>query len=78
MKDCEYIVEGYHYTIGRDWINVYRGGVKRFRIEKTPKVLAHLTKLQDSAYGKAKTAVVCDFIMEHGVPYGTLSKQGEE
>lgn len=77
MEDCEYIVEGYHYTVGTEWITVYRGGAKRYRIRKTGDVLSRLSELQDKAYGKAKTAVVVDYVMKHGVPYGMGNKETE-
>lgn len=76
MNDCEYIVDGYHYSISNDWITVYRGGARRYRIRKTNRVLARLTKLQDGAIGKAKTAIVVDYIMKHGVP--CFKQEGEK
>lgn len=75
MNDCEYIVEGYHYSISNDWITVYRGGAKRYRIRKTKKVLALLTEIQEKSYGKAKTTSVVSYIMKHGVP--CFKQEGE-
>lgn len=78
MDDCEYVVEGFHYTVSDDWITVYRGGNKQYRIRKTERVSARLSKLQNEAYGKAKTTVVCDYIIKHGVPCGALKKEKTE
>lgn len=77
LKDCEFIVEGFHYCISDEYVTVYRGGAKRFRIRKTRKVLALLESLQDHAYGKAKTTVVVNYIMKHGVPCGTPKKEND-
>ncbi len=76
MNDCEYIVEGYHYCISDDWITVYRGGAKRYRIRKTRKVLALLTEIQNNAYGKAKTTSVVCYIIKHGTP--CFKQKGED
>lgn len=68
MEECKTIVEGWHYGIGVKWITVYRGSAKRYRIEKTEKVLARLEKEQANAYGPAKTTVVVNYITRHGQP----------
>lgn len=67
IRDCESVVDGFHYTIGRKWLYVCRGASKKYRISlleyKNRKTLALLT-LKNS--GNSRTQAVMEFVMEKG------------
>lgn len=67
IRECESVVDGFHYTIGRKWLYVCRGTSKKYRISlleyENRKTLALLT-LKNR--GISRTQEVMEFVLEKG------------
>lgn len=67
IRDCNSVVDGFHYTIGTKWLYVCRGASKKYRISlleyENRKALALITLKND---GKSRTREVMEFVMEKG------------
>ncbi len=66
IKDCDTIVDGYHYTTGRKWLYLYRGATKKYRLLLDDEVVGIVGLLTIKNTGANRTLIVKDYIMEHG------------
>lgn len=67
IRDCDSVVDGYHYTIGKKWLYVYRGATRKYRIsllEYETQLALTLITLKNS--GVARTLCVLHFVEEKG------------
>ncbi len=67
IRPCESVVEGYHYTIGKKWLYVFRGATKKYRVSlEDYHNCKTLTLLTMKNHGEVRTWVVLEYAKEQG------------
>lgn len=67
IEDCDYPpIDGWYYTIGDKWAYIWRGGTKKYRLQRSYESDVSLWQITKRNSGKVRSILVMRYIHKYG------------